>query len=144
MATVHSDQYQAAYVSVPSVALDANESGGRVRVKRATLNTTAKPVNSGDIINLLKLPPGACILGGDVKFGAMGASATLAIGVAGTPGKYLGATSVAAAGKALLADSLALGGSEELTVETTLIGTAAGANYAAGQDLKVTIQYAVD
>src|SRR4030095_17004727 len=107
MPNVYSDQYQTQYVSVPSAPVKANENG-KVRAKFFNLNTAADPVNSGDTIFLGKRRPGARILGGSLAFGAMGAGATLAIGVAGTTGKYLAATSVAAAGKTGVADTRAL------------------------------------
>src|SRR4029450_13726724 len=125
MPNVYSDQYQTQYVSVPSAPVKANENG-KVRAKFFNLNTTADPVNSGDTIFLGKLPPGGRILGGARAFGGMGGGGALAIGVAGTTGKYLAATSVAAAGKLAIADTVALGFGEGLLAETTLICAGGG------------------
>ena len=140
MATTYSDQ-RANDVAVPPVP-NASNVDGRVRRKYFSVaSTTTTVINNGDVVELCKLPVGARITGGRLLYGAMGASTTAVIGVAGTTNKYLTSTSVVSAGQTSFADTNALNFGDSLTAETTIILTAGGANYATGQYLKGYIEY---
>jgi hypothetical protein len=139
MATVYSNQ-RTNDVATPPVPNNPN-TDGRVKRKYFEFDTALITVNSGDTIELCKVPIKARITGGYIAFEAFGASTTLAIGVSGTTGKYLGATSVAAIGQSSFANTVALNFGEELAAEITLIGTAAGANFAATKKCRGYIEY---
>lgn len=126
--------------------LKPNQLGGRVRMAFFSLNTTNVAVENGDTINLVKIPAGARVIGGQVAFGAMGANATLTIGDAGDPDRLLAALDVSAAGTAALASKDVVPGllGHEYSAETIITGTAGGANYAAAKVLHGYILYVVD
>jgi len=136
MGNVYSDQYTTA-INNKQLVKD-NEWDAKFRVfffSRTT--TTAAPIANGDVLYLCRLPRGSRILGGNVAWGAMGSSATAKIGTVADDDRYLtAATSVAAVGSAALAGTIALFHGEELTVDTDIILTAGGANYAADKDIK--------
>lgn len=139
MATQYSEQ-RANDIASPPVPNNAN-TAGRVLRKWFDLNTTARPINIGDTVELVKVPVKARLVGGRMDFEAMGASATLALGVSGTPAKYLAAASVAAIGSLPFMTTHALNFGEDVAAEFILLGTAAGANYAANKRLSGYIEY---
>jgi hypothetical protein len=120
----------------------ANELGGKARIAYFSVNTTTQAISSGDTVNLVTLPKGARILGGKVSFGAMGASATLTIGDAGSAVRLLASTDVSAAGAVDIFAAAGVG--YETTDATIIIATAAGANYASAKDLKGYLLYATN
>lgn len=137
MPTLNSDQYEKAFAGQVAQALKDNEWGGRTRAfyfSRAT--SAAKPIANGDIVMACRIPKNARILGGNITFGAMGASTTIKVGTAADAIKYLGSTSVAAAGSAVLANTQALNYGEELSADTDIILTCEGANYAADKEIR--------
>lgn len=69
---------------------------GRVRSLRASLNMSETTVASGDTISLGKRPKGSRYCGHRITSGVSLGSATVAIGVAGTPGKYRAAATFTA------------------------------------------------
>ena len=139
MATVYSDQ-RANDVAVPPVPNSPN-TAGRVYRKWFSVTTSASLGLIGDVIELCKIPANVRIVGGRMDFEAMGASATLSLGVSGSAAKYLAATSVAAIGQALFAATIALNFGEVLAAETTLIGTCAGANFTAAKKIYGYVEY---
>jgi hypothetical protein len=86
MATFNSTQ-MAKLNSTPVQHVRSDEHG---RVRRAFFaweDATLTPV-AGDTINLCKLPPGARVMNGKLFWETNTATATLAIGIAGSTGKY--------------------------------------------------------
>lgn len=156
MATVYAQQAYKKYNSTNNYApLKPYEFSGRVRIHRfnfvtgaTTDYTAATPVidiNSGDKVVLGTLPMNGLFLEGFIDFGAMGASATAAIGtaaitspsaVASDPDKFhagTGATiDVSSAGTQVLGGDAADGKYFVATGDTDIILTAGGANYATG------------
>ena len=141
MANVNSDQY-AKIVSVPVVHVKVNEWGGRVR--RMFWNVAAVPTGAGDTMTLGKIPRGARILGGSMAFSvAQGVTATTAIGVAGTTGKYRTAAVTNALTAFAIASSIAENLGLELTADETIIATNAAAAWTAAS-FAGYIDYVVD
>jgi hypothetical protein len=139
MATTYSDQ-RANDVAVPPVPNSHNTKG---KVKRAyfSLNTTDTPVSDGDTVELCKVPVNARIVGGFIVYGAMGASATAIIGIAGDTNRYMASEDVSAAGSEAWANVEAEAFGDVLTQEETIILTAGGANYAADKNILGYIEY---
>jgi hypothetical protein len=102
--------------------------------------TTANILN-GDVIYTVPLKKGARILGGTLAWEALGASVTLSVGTVSSPTAYLGATSAATAGSALLASTVALGLGSVVSADTTLIVTVGGANPTLGAKILGFIEY---
>lgn len=139
MSTVYSDQ-RANDVAVPPV-LNKPNVHGKVLRSYFSLNTTDHPINNGDVVELCRVPAGARIQEGYIIYGAMGASATAIIGIAGSTSKYLTSTDVSALGGGGFAHTAALNYGVETTAEETIILTAGGADYASGKDIKGYVQY---
>lgn len=76
--------------SNPSVKANVSAgAGGQLRRYRATIPMTNPAIASGDTVHLCRLPAGSMFAFGLINASAtMGASATLAIGVASNTGKY--------------------------------------------------------
>lgn len=133
--------------ATPRQQIKTNEWNGRVRVAYWSFATPAGTVAVNDTIELVKLPKGARILHGRAFWEAMSSGAgdaSVQIGVSGTAGKYLGTTSVDAAGSAVFADTVALNSGEELAADTTIIATALTEAWAAGKKFNGYVLYVVD
>lgn len=151
MSAYNSDQVNQT-LNPPNTKLKPNEEGGRERILRFTYTVSASsPLNIADTITTQVLPKGARIFGGNVTFGAAGASATLSVGKgaslngnAAVPAAYLNAADVHAAGSSLLANTQALNYGDELTDDTPLLLTAAGANFANGTVIAGHVSYVID
>jgi hypothetical protein len=141
MATINSTLYDKQKNGGASNLPNSKEYFGRVRHAYIEVNTTATPVNNGDIINLCELPVGARVIGLNVYYTAMGAGATLIIGDAANTSRYLASTSVATAGNVT---TIAASGFGYVVDDGKIIATAGGANYASGQTLKVVLYYVLD
>jgi hypothetical protein len=140
MATLYSAQMA---VRIAKAKVRPDEHTGKERIAWFDLNTTTTPVTTADTIVLTTIPANARITGGWVTWGAMGASATLAIGITGTTAKYMAATDVSAIGSSVFARTQALSFGQVTTAEVTVIGTPAGANFAAAKDLMGYVAYVV-
>ena len=134
MAEFKSDQVTKLDAS-PREQLATNEAGGRVR--QAFFRHAVEAGNLvNDTISLIEVPAGARILGGKIAFQAMSSAAGTAqvqLGDGTTAGKYLGTTSVDAAGEADFAHTVALNYGEKLTEKLRLTATILGEAWAAGQ-----------
>lgn len=144
MAVLKSDQ-RTNQDKVPAVMLEPNEMG---KVRAAYFSFTVPTGNAaiGDTIQLVKLPKDSRILGGRAAFEAMSTGAGVAdmqVGISGTAGKYLGATSVDAAGASDFANTVALNLGEKLAAETTIIATVGTEAWAAGKKLLGYVLYVV-
>lgn len=141
MANTNSDQIANA-VAVPVVHNKPNEDGGRVRRKYFKVGTV--PTGSGDTMTLCKLPKGARVLGGRFWFSvAQGVTATTAIGISGTTGKYRTAAITNALTGFAIADSIVENVGEETTAEETILATNAAAAWAAS-NFRGYMEYMVD
>lgn len=101
-----------------------------------TLNTQA----TTDTLVFGKLPPGATFAYGIINGPTFGATATLAIGIAGATGKYRTAATYTAAAPTLFGNVAAVD-DDPLTAEETVIGTIAAADLPASGTLVVDIFY---
>lgn len=130
--------------ATPPKMLSTDEMKGRIRVAYFDFTTPADGVAIGDTVDLVTLPKGARILGGRSAYEAMGAGATMQIGVSGDADKYFAAASVAAAGNAAIAADVATNTGDVLADETTVFATAGGANWAAGKRLCGHLAWVLD
>lgn len=132
MATTHYANEVTGVDSVPMVKSSGGMQGGRVRVWRASFTLAAQA--DGDSIVLAKIPAGHSFLFGIINASAtLGATATVAIGVSGSTGKYRAAATFTAAAPTLFgvagaSDDDPLGS----TGETVLLTIAAAALPGAG------------
>lgn len=77
---------------LPASKFDGRVVGARLRRRRATLDLSKCAINSGDTNILLRIPAGEAFVAGVLTSSVdLGAAATIAIGKAGTPGKYFAA-----------------------------------------------------
>jgi len=113
-----------------------------VRAKIATINTTAQPLNNGDVVNLFTLPKGSVPLRAQLINDTATAGGTAQLGIAGTAGYYASAgQSLAVANtKADAFTNLANLG-QETAADQTVILTIGGANVAANTNLTVLLEY---
>ena len=104
----------------------ANATGGRVR--KAYWSCTVPTSGAGDTMTLTKIPKGARVLGGGIQFSvAQGATATWAIGISGTTGKYRAAATANNTTMNLFASTPTENFGTETTAEETIIATVAAA-----------------
>jgi len=141
MANANSVAYQKTQ-NVPVDHVSINEWGGRVR--RMYFEVTVPTSGAGDTMTLGYIPVGARVLGGSFAFSAaQGASATTAIGISGTTGKYR----TAAVTNATTAFPIASTTAENLGAVTTarelILATNAAAAWTAGS-FKGYIEYVLD
>lgn len=129
-------------VSVPVEHVKPNEMGGRVR--RMYFEVTVPTSGAGDTMTLGRIPKGARVAGGSFAFSAaQGATATTAIGIAGTTGKYRTAAITNATTPFRIADTTAENLGAETTSEETILATNAAAAWTAGT-FKGYIDYVSD
>lgn len=155
----------------PKQLLKRNEKYGSSRVLKFSLDTTVTPIANGDRFFIGYLPRYSRVTGGQVTFGAMGASATLSIGTdattyattqpeqgAGTGTEFLNALDVSAASStkkplcnvdptvvaAVAPDTSGVSsgyGYENKLGQVAIYATAGGANYASGKHIEGTIEF---
>jgi hypothetical protein len=153
MATINSTQV-ANVLSNPVTKLGATDLGGRLRVAFFTAVTPASGNNIGDIIQLCYIPKGARLIKGTFAWDtAQGASATTAIGISGTAGKYFAAAVTNSTAQNEFLNTVALNwGSTEASPTTSanstgaelLIATNATAAWTASSNLYGYVLYVVD
>lgn len=125
MANTNSDQ-EAKLVSNPPRKVGPDEKDGDKKV--VFFSVAAVPTGAGDTMTLCRLPAGARVLGGSFAFGAaQGATATTAIGIAGTTGKYRTAAITNATTAFAIAGSIAENLGTQITADETVIATNAAA-----------------
>jgi hypothetical protein len=141
MANTNSAQI-AKVVATPVEHVKVNEWGGRLRY--AFFSVAAVPTGAGDTMTLCRIPAGARIVGGKFVFSvAQGATATTAIGIAGTAAKYRTAAITNALTEFLIASTVAENYGLELTAGETIIATNAAAVWTAAS-FSGHIAYLVD
>lgn len=146
MANHKSDQYTLT-ASTPRELVPARDAHGTRRVAFASFTTPVGGVAIDDTVQLITIPRGARLLGGKYASEAMtsgGAAASMRLGDGTTSDKYLGDTSIDAAGKGTFADTIALYYGEVLTADLVLTATAKTEAWAAGKKLYVEVAYALD
>ena len=122
MATTYANEV-AGFGTTPNTKPDGGIHGGRLRRFRASFTMASQA--SGDDIVLAKVPAGYRFAFGIINASAtMGASATVAIGVAGATGKYRTAAVFTAAAPTLFGNSTAAD-DDALTAEETVLLTVA-------------------
>ena len=105
----------------------------------------ASGLATGDTIELCRLPVGARVLDGAFAWDqTQGATATTAIGISGTAGKYFAAAVTASAAKFALVATQALGYGAALTAEERVLATNAAAAWTASSVLRGHIDYIKD
>lgn len=114
--------------------------------KRATMffskTLPGSGLATGDTIELGRIPLGARVLDGAFAWSAtQGATATTAIGIAGTTGKYFAAAVTASAAKFPIVATQALGYGVLTTTEERVIATNAAAAWTASSVLTGHIDY---
>jgi len=156
MATQFTDQTNLILNTNPPGALKTLDLGGRVRVLDFSIQTSASVGVQNDTFVIGDLPAGARVLLGWLSFGAMGASATLSIGISGTVAKYLSALDVSALGTAFFANTLVLnmlsptsttqgsGVAGSNAAVERVIGSFLGATWATSKTLSGVILYVKD
>lgn len=144
---VHKSTQETKRTGTPVKALATNELKGRVRLAYFDFTVPAGGAAVADVVQLTQIPKGGRIIGGALAFTAMSSGAGTAqvqIGDGTTADKYLGTTSVDAAGKATFADTAALNYGEEVAAETVVTATVAGEAWAAAAVLKGHVLYVLD
>lgn len=164
MAKITPDVYSVEQAAVsPQVVgnakLQPNQYEGRLRIARFTYDTDTDRTQNHHV-GLAVLPKGARVIGGFVAFGAMGAGATMGIGLAGNDDSgyidadnsvsdvathFLNALDVSAAGVTeTLARTVALNYGYELEKECKLVMKMTGAQWAADKQVYGHVEYIVD
>ena len=80
MATVYGNQYNNAYVAVPSVKINPGDVSGEVKFAYFDYTITAVSV-ANDIIKLMKLPKNAKVLDACLSFPDLGTTGVLELGL---------------------------------------------------------------
>jgi hypothetical protein len=121
--------------------LDTGHVGKPYRVM-FTKTLAASGLATGDTVALCRLPAGAVVTHGEFCWSAtQGATATTAIGIAGTAAKYFAAAVTASTAKFPFVATQALGYGAELTADEIVIATNAAAAWTASSVLRGHIDY---
>lgn len=164
MALHESEQLNRLDINAEDQFLDAHENGGRQRNGRWDFNTTddlktGASIAQDDVVEVVRVPQGAIIYGIDYAFEAMGAGATLDIGIKGADlsGEYdqqataddpdfFTATpdDVAAAGTGEAGRALTEGWLYKTEKEVLITLTLSGAIWAADKDLNGLVRYSTN
>ena len=113
--------------------------GARVKRVRATIALAAQATT--DVLQLCTLPPGAVFAYGVMNSTVSLGSSTLALGIAGTTGKYKAAAAFTATDTPTLFGLAAEAAGAELAAEQVVIGTIAAAALPASGTLVIDIFY---
>lgn len=124
MANTNSIEIAAVIGTAPQQQPDSAIVAGKVRRLRASYNVAAQ--GAGDTLTIGKLPAGASFMAGYITASAtMGAAATIAIGIAGTTGKYRTAAIHTTVDQPVLFGNAAAKDDPALAADETLIATIA-------------------
>lgn len=143
---VYSAQYTNAYGNSPAAKLTPADMGGKRRVLIASYTQGASAGTIGDVIYMGKLPAGATVLSGKLQWGTGTASEALAVGIVGTPAKFLAATAATTASTTPTAVQAhqAGGATYKTTAETDIIITNSVAAIAAAQLITLELDFIID
>jgi len=143
MATIYSDQ-MTKVVATPPGMVSSGEFGGRLRHAVFTLTIPVGP-NIGDVAQLCEIPAGARIMGGKFVWGtAQGATATMALGITGTTGKYRAAAITNVLTEEIVAMTIALSYGTVLAAREVILATNAAAAWTVATVLRGHFAYLVD
>lgn len=112
--------------------------GGNIKVQPDAADVS--DLEAGSTIKIGRIPAGATLLWGKIVTEALGTNVTFAVGDGTTADKFLAATSVAAAGIVELFPLYA-NTNLQVTVDTDIIITTAGATIASTKGIKTQIAY---
>ena len=102
MATNYSDQYNAAYVAVPSTKIAPGDDSGGIKFKYFSFTVPTVAPTNGDIFKLFKLPKGAKLVDFEMSFPDLGSAGVVNVGWAAsaevTPGTTTPIEAASAAG----------------------------------------------
>lgn len=116
----------------------------QARLKRMRATFTLASQATTDTLVIGKLPPGASFAYGVLNASAtLGATATLAIGITGTTGKYRTAATFTAANTPTFFGNNTAVAADPLSAEETVIGTIAAADLPASGTLVVDLYYSM-
>ncbi|WP_428247221.1 hypothetical protein [Ferrovibrio sp.] len=145
--TAHKSIQETKRTAIPPKPLDTTELHGRVRVAYFSFTVPAGDAAIDDTIALTTLPLGARMIGGHLAYEAMstgGANASVQIGTAASAAKYLGTTSIDAAGSTAFGNTVALAYGDLMTADTTILATVKTEALAATKILAGHILYVLD
>lgn len=126
--------------AIPSTKASGAVQGGRLRRFRATINYTGQA--SGDTVVLANVPAGYAFSHGVLTASATaGASATVAIGISGTAGKYRAAAVFTAANTPTMFGVAAATKAAPLTAAERVIATVGTASLPTSSDYLVVDLY---
>jgi hypothetical protein len=112
----------------------------RAKVRHYNIDVLTTGLVQDDTIELIKLEGGDYVMGAStVTYEALGSSTTVAIGITGTAGKYLAATSTASAGTTSLQATLVSRNRISAGEGETLFLTIGGANPTTAKKIKVSL-----
>lgn len=142
MATSYGTEMTKLRNTTPPEKPDAGAVSGKLRVFSESFTMAAQQV--GDIIELAKLPKGARVLFGVLNASAtLGATATLAIGIAASAGKYR-AAAVHTAANAPTLFGVQAGVGVKLAAEEIVIGTVGAAALPGAGTVNVMMVYTIE
>lgn len=142
MAVHYGTQMAKLHNSTPIQLPAVSDVHGRVRVFNETV-TLASGLNTSDAIEVAQLPKGARVLYGVLTTDTSLGSSTVAIGIAGSTGKYRAAATFTATNTPTLF-GVATGTGTPLAAEETVVVTIGTANLPASGTLRVMIFYSLD
>lgn len=141
MATAFKSDQETAAAASPPRKMGSSELG-KPYIAIFTHTLASSGLATGDTIDLCDLPVGARVLYGEFCWSAtQGATATTAIGISGTAGKYFAAAVTASAAKFEFVATQALGYNTPLTAAEQIIATNAAAAWTASSVLRGYILY---
>lgn len=124
--------------------LDPQVRTGKVRIATGVLTYDTQTANSYSFDDKIILPKGAVVVGGSISTSVTcGSTATIALGITGTTGKYRAAATLTNTTLAAIAiPHAAL--IEPLAAEEEVVITNAAASLPAAGTMKVIIEYVMD
>lgn len=139
-----SDQYALSVKATPSL-IDATSWHGRLRVAYFSKTLPASGLAIADSIRLCKIPKGARILGGTFRWDtAQGITATTAIGITGTTGKYFVAAVTNSTAVFQMADLNTTNYGEALAAEADIQALNAAAAWTVSSKISGNFLYVTD
>ena len=142
MATAFLSDQETKFQSNPTRKVGTDEGGGDAQRVYFSKTLPSSGLALGDTIALCRLPSGARVLGGQFCWDqTQGATATTAIGISGTTGKYFAAAVTASAAVFRIGDTQAQNFGVLTTAEEAVLATNAAAAWTASSILRGYIDY---
>ena len=141
MATVYGANYTKQFVNVPSEKIPKGEQYGRVHVAYDSYEASgAIAINT--LINFMKLPAGARVIGCTLKYDDLGSAGVIDVGTSADQNAFINAADVNSAAGASQMDNEA-GNLAQYSSETQVIAKVTSATTAAGT-IELMMEYVVD